>query len=69
VLADGSQRTAKSRMTYTDQSGARFFYDFGLTAGSKWSLARTPMTYYVQTTDLFGGVSTSGASKITVTNC
>ena len=69
VLADGSQRTAKSQMTYTDQSGARFFYDFALTAGSKWSLARTPMTYYVQTTDLFGGVSKSGASKVTVTNC
>jgi hypothetical protein len=65
--ADGSMRTAQVRMT-GNNDGA-WYYHVSLQPDSGWSQMRDTMTFYILTTDRYGGTSKGGSSKITVTNC
>jgi hypothetical protein len=69
VLNDGTTRTARKRMTNTDSSGSRWFYDVQIQAGANWDLNRSPFSFYVETTDIYGGKTRGGAGKTQATNC
>lgn len=64
---DGTTRTAKKRMTGNNDGD--WYYWTSLQAGADWSTGRATMTFYIQTTDRYGGVSTGGSGKILVTGC
>jgi hypothetical protein len=67
LRADGTQRTGKKQMT--GGNDGRWYYQVNLTPGDAWSFQRSPMTFYIQTTDQYGGVSRGGSGKMTVTSC
>jgi hypothetical protein len=67
LLADGTSKTAKAVMT-GNNDGA-WYYHVSLQANSTWRTNRDTVTFFIRTTDRFGGVSEGGSGKITVTSC
>jgi hypothetical protein len=67
VRTDGSQKTVRKRMTGTRDGP--WYYQVQIQSDSGWSTARAPFTWYIETTDQFGGVSKGGAGKATFTAC
>jgi hypothetical protein len=66
-LKDGTQRTAKKRMS--GNNDGNWYYQVSLRPGANWDLGRAPLTFYLITTDRYGGTSKGGSGKTTVTNC
>jgi len=67
VRADGSQKTIRKRMTGTRDGP--WYYHVQIQPDAGWSTARAPFSWYIETTDQFGGVSKGGASKGYVSSC
>jgi hypothetical protein len=67
LLKDGTKKTASKRMT-GNNDGA-WYYQVSLQADATWRTNRDTVTFFVRTTDRFGGVSEGGSGKITVTSC
>ena len=64
---DGTYKTAKKQMT--GGLDGWWYYQVSLQPGAAWSILRDTMTFYIQTTDKYGGVSKGGSGKIIVTKC
>ena len=66
LLTSGASKTVKAQMTYSDNNGpTHLYYRLPLQALKTWSL-RAPVTWYAQSTDVFGGVSRSAVQKIAI---
>jgi len=67
VLNDGTTRTARKRMD--GNNDGRWYYSVQIQAGANWDLNRSSFTFYIETTDRYGGTSRGGAGKTQATNC
>ena len=66
-LNDGTKRTARKRMN--GNNDGRWYYSVQIQAGANWNLNRSPFTFYIETTDAYGGKTRGGAGETDVTSC
>jgi hypothetical protein len=63
VRTDGTKKTVKKRMSGSEDGP--WYYNVPVTPGQDWNVSGATMTFYIQTTDKYGGVSKGGSGKIT----
>jgi hypothetical protein len=66
VRKDGSKRTVVVPMP--GNNDGRWYYNVSVVPGAGWSLS-APFTWYVQTTDLYGGKTNASGTSTRVTSC
>ena len=67
VLNDGTTRTARKRMD--GNNDGRGYYSVQIQAGADWDLNRSSFTFFIETTDRYGGTSRGGEGKTQATDC
>jgi hypothetical protein len=67
VRKNGTKRTVTVPMDGNNDGD--WYYQVSVQPGAGWSLNRDPFTYYMRTTDQWGGTTRTPSEQTTVTNC